>query len=496
MGQALYRKYRSRNLAEIVGQEHITEVLSQAIVSGKLSHAYLFTGPRGVGKTSIARILAHEANKLPYDGTASHIDIIEIDAASNRRIDEIRELRDKVHIAPSSARYKVYIIDEVHMLTREAFNALLKTLEEPPAHVIFILATTELHKLPETIISRTQHFAFKPVVQDKVVEHLAGIAKKEKIAIEKSALDLIAQHGEGSFRDSISLLDQVANFGRKVTLVDVQAVIGIAPDEAIDQLINAVRSQQAAECVTTLQSLKHQGIEATALAKQLHAKLRTELLDGTNRVAPTASLSLQTNLLEIAMSSDPFLKLEIILLQAIYIGMSKENQSISATATPHKPASQESTSQVESEVPPKKITRTSKVTEASEPEPSKKPEPEKKVKAARADLKPFNETIWTATLNDVKKTYNTLYGILRMATPTVHETRLTLVFAFAFHQKRIHDPKNRTIVIDAVRRNGGNIDTLECIVADKTAAKISDNDPKANLSAISNIFGSTEVLES
>src|SRR4051795_2327124 len=144
MGQALYRKYRSKSLKEIVGQEHVTKTLEEALKSGRISHAYLFTGPRGVGKTTVARILAREVNAFSYEGESAHLDIIEIDAASNRRIDEIRDLRDKVHIAPTSAKYKVYIVDEVHMLTREAFNALLKTLEEPPAHVIFILATTEI----------------------------------------------------------------------------------------------------------------------------------------------------------------------------------------------------------------------------------------------------------------------------------------------------------------------------------------------------------------
>lgn len=173
---ALYRKYRSKSLSDIIGQDHITKTLGNALKSGKINHAYLFTGPRGTGKTSVARILAHQINDLPYTDESIHLDIIEIDAASNRRIDDIRELRDKVHSAPSSAKYKVYIIDEVHMLTNESFNALLKTLEEPPAHVIFILATTEVHKLPATITSRAQRHSFKLIPQDQVVEHLAKIA--------------------------------------------------------------------------------------------------------------------------------------------------------------------------------------------------------------------------------------------------------------------------------------------------------------------------------
>ncbi|MGE5298776.1 MAG: AAA family ATPase, partial [Acidobacteriota bacterium] len=154
MGKALYRKYRSRSLDEIVGQEHITALLKRAIASGNVAHAYLLTGPRGVGKTSIARILAHEINELPYSEDATHLDIIEIDAASNNSVEDIRDLREKVMVAPSIAKKKIYIIDEVHMLSKSAFNALLKTLEEPPEHVVFILATTDVEKLPATIISR------------------------------------------------------------------------------------------------------------------------------------------------------------------------------------------------------------------------------------------------------------------------------------------------------------------------------------------------------
>src|SRR6266498_1480828 len=193
MGRALYRTYRSKKLAEIVGQEHITTALNHALEKGMISHAYLFTGPRGVGKTSIARILAHEINGLPYEDDSMHLDIIEIDAASNRRIDEIRDLRDKVHIAPTSAKYKVYIIDEVHMLTKEAFNALLKTLEEPPKHAIFILATTEMDRLPETIVSRCQRFDLRRIPTALISQHLAHIARQEKVKIDEAALHAIAR---------------------------------------------------------------------------------------------------------------------------------------------------------------------------------------------------------------------------------------------------------------------------------------------------------------
>ena len=215
MSKALYRKYRSKSLDEVIGQKHITDILSRAISVGRVSHAYLLTGPRGVGKTSVARILAHEINKLPYNEEITNLDIIEIDAASNNGVEDVRDLREKVQIAPVSASKKIYIIDEVHMLSKAAFNALLKTLEEPPEHIVFILATTNAEKLPATIISRTQRFNFRPISVDDAVKHLAYIAKQEGIKVTDDALKLIAQRSDGSFRDSISLLDQLSS------LVDV-----------------------------------------------------------------------------------------------------------------------------------------------------------------------------------------------------------------------------------------------------------------------------------
>ena len=243
MSQALYRKYRSKSLADVVGQDHITDILTRALKSGRIAHAYLFTGPRGVGKTSIARILAHEINQLPYDDESNHLDIIEIDAASNNGVEDVRDLREKVQIAPVSAAKKVYIIDEVHMLSKPAFNALLKTLEEPPEHIVFILATTDVEKLPATIISRTQRYGFRAITTEDAVKHLQHIAKEEKLKISEDALKLIAERGDGSFRDSISLLDQLSSLADDkdgITAALIESSLGLAPVTIIDSLLDAV----------------------------------------------------------------------------------------------------------------------------------------------------------------------------------------------------------------------------------------------------------------
>ena len=210
MSQALYRKYRSRRLSEVLGQEQVTAILARALAQGKIAHAYLLTGPRGVGKTSVARILAHEINHLPYDEQLTHLDIIEIDAASNNGVDDIRQLREKASIAPVSAPKKIYIIDEVHMLSKPAFNALLKTLEEPPAHVVFILATTDADKLPATILSRVQQFYFRPIAAEVIAGQLQMIAQHEGFSVTPEAAQLIAEQSQGGFRDAISLLDQLS----------------------------------------------------------------------------------------------------------------------------------------------------------------------------------------------------------------------------------------------------------------------------------------------
>lgn len=310
MSKALYRKYRSTTLDEIVGQSHVTELLKEAIKQERISHAYLLTGPRGVGKTSIARILAHEINHLPYSDDETHLDIIEIDAASNNGVEDVRDLREKAQIAPSSAAKKIYIIDEVHMLSKAAFNALLKTLEEPPEHVVFILATTDVDKLPATIISRTQRFSFRAIGVPDAVKHLRYIADTEKIKIDDEALTLIAERGDGSFRDSISLLDQLSSLaGSKTGITSelIEASIGLAPKKMVDQLLAAVENRDLPELVKLLDLAYDEGIGGTVLASQLTTRVREVIVEKPQL------LGLLDGLLDVTKSAQPNLKLLSVL---------------------------------------------------------------------------------------------------------------------------------------------------------------------------------------
>ncbi len=525
MGQALYRAYRPKSLSEVSGQEPITTALSRSLQNGTISHAYLFTGIRGTGKTSIARIFAHEINGLPYEDESTHLDIIEIDAASNRRIDEIRDLRDKVHIAPTSAKYKVYIIDEVHMLTREAFNALLKTLEEPPAHVVFILATTEVHKLPETIISRTQRFAFKPYDLSTVTAHLKFIAEQEKITITDEALELIAEHGEGSFRDSISLLDQVRNTGEKITLADVQTVLGIAPKELIAQIIQALSSHDPVALSKGLTALSDGGHEASQAAKQLGTALRESLLAGKSALGHDILMQLLPRLIEVPGSADPKSYLEVALLDA---ALSDAGAKITPTKVMHEAVQAKPAVQVEPH--PSTFRKTEHhIPKSPTDTPAKKGTAAPLLESVDSPASipsdsaiTLDASVWPTILAAVKAKHNTLYSIVRATSPAFTPGNLTLTCGFAFHQKRLNEKRNKQMLGELIQQTTGENLQITCVVgevgplpeptgppplppADQEVSHSVTRTPAATpppaaqneaITAISNIFGGAEVLES
>ena len=314
MSLVLYRQYRPKDLDEIVAQKPIVKTLKAALDKGLLGHALLLTGPRGVGKTSLARILAHRLNKVNYDLNETPLDIIEIDAASSGRIDEVRDLREKIKLMPLKLKYKVYIIDEVHMLTKEAFNALLKTLEEPPEHIVFILATTEIHKVPATIISRCQRFAFKAVSKKDLKEHLKKIARLEKIETDDSALDLLSQHAQGSLRDALSLLDQLASLKQKISAELVEEILGLPPQAIVEKLLKALIAGDMKEVIKHYQNLDAQGVDPIILAERLSQNLRDDLQNNTSD-SYARKLELLEDLLDVSSAKQPHATLEITLLK-------------------------------------------------------------------------------------------------------------------------------------------------------------------------------------
>ncbi len=293
--QVLARKYRPQGFAELVGQPGVSQTLSNALASGRVHHAYLFTGPRGCGKTTTARILAKGLNcaKGPTPepcgecvpcreiAASSCLDVLEMDAASHTGVDNVREvIIETVALAPNRDRYKVFIIDETHMLSAAAFNALLKTIEEPPPHVVFILATTEAHKVPATIASRCQRFKFRPVAPDALAEHLAGIAKKERIAVEPEALALLARAAEGSLRDAVSLLDQCRSSGEgKLTLESVRDTFGFVPQEMLVGAAKALLARDAKSMAVWLKKVYEEGVEPAQFLKDLRAALESVYLE-------------------------------------------------------------------------------------------------------------------------------------------------------------------------------------------------------------------------
>ena len=442
MSQALYRKYRSRSLDEVLGQDHVTSILRRALEQGKIAHAYLLTGPRGVGKTSVARILAHEINHLPYDDDSSNLDIIEIDAASNNGVDDIRALREKAQVAPVSAPKKVYIIDEVHMLSKSAFNALLKTLEEPPEHVVFILATTDADRLPATILSRVQQFFFRPIPTEIMTRQLMNIAKKEGFAIEEDAARLIAERSRGGFRDGISTLDQLsilATSDQPLTANMVTEYLGLSDATMLGNLLDSYPSDDNEKVLNIFQELENSGANSVIVSHQLLSIARNRLRKNPNLIG------LVQQLIEVDRHPHPDLKLLTIFMNS----NSQQTEKPVATkkniaqATTQKPA--EKPTPIKSAEPPKP---TEKPIEKEEKpaEPAKKPAAKPKKTDAPAPL----ELNWEKVIERAKEKSLGLASLLQKSQWSFDGEKLTIYAGSAFYKKKLDAAKNKPLISEII----------------------------------------------
>jgi DNA polymerase-3 subunit gamma/tau len=487
---SLYRKWRSQDFDEVVGQSAIVQTLKNAIANERLAHAYLFTGPRGTGKTSTARILAKALNceKGPTGSPCGKCDnctkirdghsvnVIEIDAASNRGIDEIRELREKVRYAPVEGRYKVYIIDEVHMLTSEAFNALLKTLEEPPSHTIFILATTELQKVPATISSRCQRLDFNRIKLAEIEAHLKKIAKAEGFTIDDKAINLISRVGEGAMRDSISLLDQVVSFaGKNVTYDKVITLLGTADEDLLCAFGEAMAANDAARLMDLVKTGLAEGRSTPQVTRDLvghfrnllHVKvgsdevleLTTDHLDKLKKQVSLFPFERLTQIIrtlaraELDMKWHPYarLVLEVALLELlgerpVVAVASGEPSSVKRPAA--------------KEIQPA----------ALRPTPNDSPDATEKRPTPPTNLLAKIRTHWPEILENLKKKSVFGYVSLHEGEPAEinNNGRLVVMFrkGYAFHKERLEESKNKTAVEEAVREILGEKIMVDCVISE------------------------------
>ena len=469
MSQALYRKYRSKSLDEVVGQSHVTTILARSLKAGRIAHAYLLTGPRGIGKTSIARILAHEINQLPYSSSGSHLDIIEIDAASNNGVEDVRDLREKVQVTPVSARKKVYIIDEVHMLSKAAFNALLKTLEEPPEHAVFILATTDVDKLPATIISRTQRFGLRAITPADATKHLRYIATSEGITIDDEALELIALRGDGSFRDSISLLDQLQHLADKeegITRALIEQSLGLAPKDLVEQLLNAYESKDLAKIVTLIDQSEQMGVQATVLASQLIHAVRTGIATQPH------FLPLLDQLLDVPRSSQPHIKL-ITVLAAHAVPKPKTAALAVAVPEVRAPVTALTTPKTTLQPTPKTAQKApvqAKPNDASNREDQEKPP----AATTTGEIGTFD---WEKVVDYTKEHFVATYSVISKCTADLQGDTLILYTNNAFHKKKLDDTKYRLNLVEALEATGAGSPIIETVGTppppkDETAAAV------------------------
>lgn len=476
MSQALYRKYRSKSLSEIVGQDHVTSLLDRALESNKVAHAYLLTGPRGTGKTSVARILAHKITGLPYDIEDNNLDIIEIDAASNNGVDNVRDLREKALVAPIKSQKKVYIIDEVHMLSKSAFNALLKIIEEPPEHVVFILATTDFDKVPDTIVSRTQRYNFRLIDESTVADHLAFIAKEESIKIDTDALNLIAERGGGSLRDSISLLDQIQHSESKngeITRSDVEASLGLATKDEINAIGEAILSGDALKIITAVRQPELRGIGAVSVADQLYNWIQRNLESYPYLV------TYFEDLIKVQKSHRPDVAILVAVLK--FAVKMPESQIIQhpSTQESNKPNSLSMPSKITEE--PIATAKTTKIldTESKQDDDSSDIASQKDVQ--QKDQNKKNNFNWQSVLdylNDHKSEFKGIHTILEKSKPIVKDNKVSLYVLNKFNKTELD--KRRAVLGKILSESG--VGDFEIEIIDRPAPP--QNEQAAKVAAI------------
>lgn len=476
MSQALYRKYRSKSLSEIVGQDHVTSLLDRALESNKVAHAYLLTGPRGTGKTSVARILAHKITGLPYDIEDNNLDIIEIDAASNNGVDNVRDLREKALVAPIKSQKKVYIIDEVHMLSKSAFNALLKIIEEPPEHIVFILATTDFDKVPDTIVSRTQCYNFRLIDESTVADHLAFIAKEESIKIDTDALNLIAERGGGSLRDSISLLDQIQHSESKngeITRSDIEASLGLATKDEINAIGEAILSGDALKIITAVRQPELRGIGAVSVADQLYNWIQRNLESYPYLV------TYFEDLIKVQKSHRPDIAILVAVLK--FAVKMPESQIIQhpSTQESNKPNSLSMPSKITEE--PIATAKTTKIldTESKQNEDNSDVASQKDVQ--QKDQNKKNNFNWQSVLdylNDHKSEFKGIHAILEKSKPIVKDNKVNLYVLNKFNKTKLD--KRRAVLGKILSESG--VGDFEIEIIDRPAPP--QNEQAAKVAAI------------
>lgn len=506
--QSLYRKWRPQTFEDIIGQKHITQTLINAISLNRVSHAYIFSGPRGVGKTTTARILAKSLNCVK--GPTPHpcnkcerciritngysMDVIEIDGASNRGIDDIRDLRSKVKFAPAEGKYKVYIIDEVHMLTTEAFNALLKTLEEPPSHVIFIFATTNPHKIPSTILSRCQWFNFRRISLADIVAKLDMIVKDEKLNIDDKTLNIIARSSTGSMRDAESALDQIIAYcGKEITSQSVREVLGIIEEEVFFEFTEAIIKDDTLKGIEIINRTSDLGGDASQFVKNLMeyvhnlsvAKIcqkeilnlrgiftedRERLLKQSKTIKLEKLFNIVDYLAEVERkmryTRHPWILLEMLVIKFTAgencsleeVEEEKDEHFLDFSAKKDVSISSKKNAETREEVPPKKkIQDKIKSKEGSS------------IKAKESPINLELTRAWPTILDRIKKTKMAVYSfIITNNLITIENNKLIIGFdkEYTFHKESLEKKNNKILLQELIKEETGRLLTIECIIND------------------------------